>query len=393
MVQQLHLRVELRHALHRRQFGDPTLESRPGCVHVGENCRDTVDDSRSLSGVVDPQVADDLDQHFEFAGRRGDIFLDLLGVAHLFQAGDTLADRLDSLFVRRQRIFSQEELDAPLGQARGVLGNLGVEPPDQFFIHIAEFAQGNHIAADRPQIGQRGHEITDTVKSFSARGLDNLVGPLLCISRLPGRVAPDADHLVELVDGCHGGRADLDQNSLQLERLGSVEPEVGVDQVARGLDQVDVQVGVGVLLVDQAQHLVTFRHRTDHVLVADFEEIRIAVGVGHVVLAHVGRLPNLHGVVFLRLALALEADQFAALEKRVSVADQGCAHPLPDQVVFEQIVDSVGPVVEHVKIVFAVGRGDPPLEEHVVQVDFERLVFARLQVVAVGENQPVVVGQ
>ncbi len=50
-------------------------------------------------------------------------------------------------------------------------------------------------------------------------------------------------------------------------------------------------------------------------------------------------------------------------------------------------------IVKHVQVVFSITGGNSPFEFQICNVAFERFVNARLQIVAVGENQTVIFGK
>ena len=138
---------------------------------------------------------------------------------------------------------------------------------------------------------------------------------------------------------------------------------------------------------------MAFRHSPHDILVADFVQERIALCVWHVVFVDIRCLPQLDRVILLSVALRLKAQQLSAFKKCGAVADLRRVDLLFDQIVVQQDVGSRIPVIEDIQIVFAVGSHDPAFEQHVGQFVVERLIFAVLQVIAVRENQPVIVRQ
>ena len=75
------------------------------------------------------------------------------------------------------------------------------------------------------------------------------------------------------------------------------------------------------------------------------------------------------------------------------MAHQRCVDFLANQIVVQQDVDTGQAIVEDVDVVFAIGRRNAALEQHVLQLVVECLVFTRLQIESVGEDQAVVVRQ
>ena len=190
-----------------------------------------------------------------------------------------------------------------------------------------------------------------------------------------------------------GGVADLAQGFAQVKTIRTADPEIAVLDVAGQLGQIDEQIGVGVLLGNQVQDFVAFRHAADQVAIADLVQERVGLGRRDVVRTHVRRLPDLQRVVFLGFGLRFEADQFAAVEERGSVTAKRRLDGLFDQVVPQQDVIARIAIVEHEQKILAVRGRQTPLEQHVGQSALEDLVLAGLQVVAVGKDDPVVIGQ
>ncbi len=112
-----------------------------------------------------------------------------------------------------------------------------------------------------------------------------------------------------------------------------------------------------------------------------------------VILVDIRCLPQLDGVMFLGLALRFEAQQLTGFKERPAAADQRSTDLLFDQVVLQQHVGAGVSVVEDEQKVLAVGRGNGPLKQHVGQAVVEGFVLTVLQVVAIGEDESVIIGQ
>ena len=274
-----------------------------------------------------------------------------------------------------------------------MLDNIAVQLGNSRLDDVPQIAQRDDLAADMTQLAERFDELQDVLESLVVNGREHLLCFLGDLLRLPGRVLLDANDFLEFIHGRRSGFLDPQQDLLQFERLRLVQPEVRIDNVLRELDHFDIQIGVAVLFVDQIQQLVTFGHGSNDVPIADLVQHRIGVGARHVVFAHVRRLPDLNGMVLLSLFLGLEAGQFARLEQREAVADQRSVDALLDQVVTQQNVGALFAICEHIQVVLTVWRSDSLDERRFSQVGLERLVFATLQVVAIGENQSLIVGQ
>ncbi|MEM8621854.1 MAG: hypothetical protein AAGF73_19290 [Actinomycetota bacterium] len=105
------------------------------------------------------------------------------------------------------------------------------------------------------------------------------------------------------------------------------------------------------------------------------------------------RLPDLNGVMLLRLVLGLEQHQRAVVEDRVAVADDRRVDAARDQVVRHQRVLRGLPLIENNQVVFAVGADNRALVVAIGHRARERLRDARCEVVAGGEDDPVFLGQ
>ena len=168
-----------------------------------------------------------------------------------------------------------------------------------------------------------------------------------------------------------------------------LQPVIRVQHVRGLADHVQVEVRIRIVPADQAQHALAGGHAAHDVAVADLEQVRIPRRVGLVVVADERRLPNLDGMVFPRLVLAFEINQLAVVEQAVAVTDDRRFEPLLDHVIRKQDIDAAFAVVENIEVVLAVGGLDAFFKKHVVELAFEFLVIAGLQVVAVGEDDAV----
>ncbi len=173
----------------------------------------------------------------------------------------------------------------------------------------------------------------------------------------------------------------------------AIEPEGGVEQVAGAFFQIVVEIGVAVVAVEEREDLLTLGHGADEGGVADFIEVVVRLGGGFETRAGEGGLPDLDGVVFLRLGIGSEEGELAIFEGGESVAVDGSFHALGDDVVGHQDVVAALAIVENVEKILAIRRLDPPLEQHVGVVAIEEAELAVAEVVAAGENHAVVVGQ
>ena len=393
LVEQFQLRVEFGNTLDRHQVAGLLLERGTGLVDRREDVGDVVDDCGSLGGVVDLEVADDVDEHLEVGSALVDGFLQRLGVADLRQFLDPGEFLGHLLLIGSQRLGAEQELDTAVRQGVILLGDFLLELVDQCGVDVAEVSQGDDVTADASECGEGVDEVLDRFEPPPADVGDDLASLTLDPRRLAGGVPLDPHHLLELVDRRGGRVPDLPERGGQAAGFLVGDPEEAVEDVGRLLDDVDVEVGVGVLLVDQSEHLVALGHAPHDVLVAHLVQERLLLSRWLVTLSGVGGLPDLDRMVLGRGFLRAEADQFTTVEQREAVTDQGGLDLLLDQVVVEQDVDARIAIVEDVEEVFAVGRVDAAGELHVLQIALEGLVFAGLQVVAVGEDQSVVVGQ
>ena len=383
LVEEFQLRVELGDAFDGHQVAGLLLECGSGLVDRREDVGDVVDDRGALGGVVDFEVADDIDEHFEVGGALIDRFLQRLGVTDLGQPLDPRQLLDDLLFIRRQRLGSQQELDAAVRERIVLCDDSLFELFDQQRVDVAKISQGDDVAADASECGQRVDEVLDRLEPPPSHVGDDRLRFALDPGRFVGGVPFDSDDFFEFVDRRGGGVADFAQWSRQAAGFLVGDPEEAVEDVGRLLDDVDVEVRVGVFLVDQPQHLVALGHAADDVLVADLVQEGLFPPGRFEAFAGIGGLPDLDRVVLGGGVLRAEADEFASFEQREPVANERGFDLLLDQVVVQQDVDAGIAVVEDIKEVLAVGRIDPAGELHVLQVTLERLVLTGLQVVPV----------
>lgn len=105
-------------------------------------------------------------------------------------------------------------------------------------------------------------------------------------------------------------------------------------------------------------------------------------------------LPDLHRVDTGRLvALGGEDHHAPVFQARITMAEQRVLQLAVDHVVGQQYRAPLLGVVEDVLHIFTIGRTDRALEAHAFHGLLEGLVLAALQVVATGEDDPVVLRQ
>ena len=201
LVQQPQLRIEFGHAFDRQQLFGLAFQRRPGRVHLGKDGRNVVDDRDSMRGVVDLQVADDVDQHLQFTGAGRHIGFQLPGVRDAFQGIDLGGVIPDSLLVGLQSGGLQQELDAAVGQAIGLFDDLFLQRVHQGRIAVPQVPQRDRLAPRTPQIGQRADEVVDVIESFAADRGQDVVDLLPNAVGLGGRVPLDPHDFLEFVDG------------------------------------------------------------------------------------------------------------------------------------------------------------------------------------------------
>ena len=77
--------------------------------------------------VVDFEIADDVDQHFQFARSLDQFFFQFFGFSDGCQRFDRTLLLDDAIFVRFERIFFQQELNALTREVFGLLDDLGLK--------------------------------------------------------------------------------------------------------------------------------------------------------------------------------------------------------------------------------------------------------------------------
>ncbi len=303
LIQQLHLRIEFGDPFDRCQFTQLLFQNRASLIDGRENSGNAVDDRGALSCVVDLQVTDDFDQHFQLGRTFGDIFFQRLRVGDFRQVLDAGLFVADLLFVRFQRSRSQQKTHTTAGQPFGVLGNVLLQFDNQIRIDVTQIPQGNDVAANSSQVAQRTDKIVDVFETPMPDLGKDLLGAILCRAGFCGGVLFNPDNLVKLV---HCGRRsgfDFAQSLGQVEGVFTVQPKVRIGNLTTLLHQIAVEIRVCVFLVDQVQYFMAFRHAANNVLIADFVEKRIVLCVRNVVFADIRCLPYLNGVTFLRVTL------------------------------------------------------------------------------------------
>ena len=105
LVQQLHLRTKLGNSLYRHQFLRLVLKGCPGRIDNRKDGRNIVDNLRAVRGIINIEVANDINQHLQLFRTARDFFFDLASIADLGQLADATRLLLELLLVRLQRII------------------------------------------------------------------------------------------------------------------------------------------------------------------------------------------------------------------------------------------------------------------------------------------------
>ena len=100
-----------------------------------------------MRGVIDFQVADDVDQHFQLSGSLGNLLVQLLCLSDSFQRLDARVLLSDAIDVGRERVLFQQELDAILRQLFRLLFDLLFQRCDGIDVHVFEVAECNDFSA------------------------------------------------------------------------------------------------------------------------------------------------------------------------------------------------------------------------------------------------------
>ena len=281
----------------------------------------------------------------------------------------------------------------------GLLGQLGFQIADDGFVDVAQLAQPDHPPPQAAQQAQGFDEVGDRAVDAGGVGADRGEGFLREAADLPLGLALLPGDLFVFAHRGLRGVADRRQRGGHVGGVVFAQPEVGVQQVGGGADQIDVQVGVEVASAHQVQHLGALGHAADHVAVADLKQPRVGFGGGDAVRADKGRLPDLNGVVLLRggVVAGFEKHQLAiaggAAGQGVAVGQDRGLDLLRNEVVGQDDVEPGVALIEDVGEVFAVGAFDAAVKHQPGGDGAEKLPLAGGQVHAVGQHQAVVFGQ
>ena len=119
LAEQLHLRAELGDALAAGEFAAAVLERGADLVERRVDRRNVVDDLRGLRRVVDLQVADDVDEHFQLGAGLVEVFLDLVGLGDLGEIGNAVLLFADLGAVGIEGVGLEQEVHAVLADLGG----------------------------------------------------------------------------------------------------------------------------------------------------------------------------------------------------------------------------------------------------------------------------------
>ncbi len=147
LVDELHLRGELGPAFDAGQLAHLVLQRASHLVDAAVDQADGVDDGGGGGGVGDLEVRDDLDEHFQLAGGRGDLPLQLARLRDLLERGDRLVLPRDGLPVGGQGLGLEQELHAQAGELVRVLGDGLLHPLCCGGVHVAQLAEGDDLPA------------------------------------------------------------------------------------------------------------------------------------------------------------------------------------------------------------------------------------------------------
>ncbi len=116
LVEQAGLRCELGGGLVAAQFLALLLECRPGLVQHRVYGRDILDNARDLGRIVDLQIADHFDQHFEVLCESIGLGFYLLRVGDLSEFFDRAQQPLDARSIGIQGSFGEQKLNRQRGE-------------------------------------------------------------------------------------------------------------------------------------------------------------------------------------------------------------------------------------------------------------------------------------
>jgi len=393
LAEELELGGELGGAFGGGEVLEPVFERRSDLVQGGVDCGDAIDDAGGLGGVLEAQAIDDLDQQFEFGAGGGDRLLDLsaFGDACDLVDGDALGVGL--AVVGGERLRLEEELGAGGGQFV-ILGDEGLlRRLDLGQVDVADVFQGDDFAAELAQGGEVAYIIIESGEVGAADRVEPFFAAAPEVFDAENRLALETAHFVELVDRLVGHLANVAEGLVQFEAFRMCQPRIGVEHGTGAFDKVGVKLGVRILAADESEDFVDFGQETDHLFVAHLVEKGVALA-GWLVAGQIeGGLAQLNGVVFLRFGIGPEQEEMPVREEAESVATDAFLDFLGDEPVGHEDVKAAQPMIEHVEGVFASGRMDDALEDKSVRLAFKPFQLAGGEVIAVGEDQPMALGQ
>ena len=182
-------------------------------------------------------------------------------------------------------------------------------------IGILQIFERDDLSPYLSQSTERLNKILDLLVHPACGGRKDLSGLLGDPLGLLFRVPPDSNNLVKFINRRRSGRMNQSQRFPKGESGFLLEPEISVDDIARFPNQVNVKIGVGIFLTEQAQNFVALGHGSHHIPIADFKEVRTLICVGLKILANKRGLPNLQGMKFLRRFITPEKNQLTILEE------------------------------------------------------------------------------
>ena len=112
----------------------------------------------------------------------------------------------------------------------------------------------------------------DVLKTLMGYIRDNFLSLLFDNGRLLCCILFNANNFIELVNRGNCGILDTLKHFAQISRGFIIEPKISIDNISRLTDQIDIEVGVGILFVDQVQHFKALSHPTNDFPVTDLVE-------------------------------------------------------------------------------------------------------------------------
>ena len=329
LADELELGGELGGGLLASQILALAAEGGAGAVHARVDLGDRVHDLGGLGGVLDFQVVHHVGEQVE---ARGQAFQALAGGVEIHQlrdAGESLRDLAVLLAVRIEGVGPEEELGAGEGQDLGGLAQPSIHLVDLPEVGVAQLAEADGLAAARAQLAEAAHVVVDVAHAVGhlvEKGLADGGGAGGDLLLGGGAQLHD---LLELADGGDGGGLHVADDGGEASGLLLGEPEMAVQHMGGGADQVVVGVEGDRIAGGEAADGVALGDGADQLAVADLRQQGVGRRLRLEILAAEGGLPDLHGMDALRLVVRRVEQHHPCRRRRASSRGRRGDWPVP----------------------------------------------------------------